>query len=68
MSNPGQSNAAAERSAHVTRGGAQGVEDSFIVEVSPGRYALKAVVRRDREIAELQARVAELEAQLASHK
>ena len=63
--NGGQSNAAAERSAHVTRGVSRTAEDSFIVEVSPGRYQLKAVVERDREIAELRARIAELEAQLA---
>lgn len=45
-----QSNAAAERSAHVERGPGRRIPgESFLVEVSPGIFKLKAVVEAERE-------------------
>ena len=45
-----QSNAAAERSAHVERGAGRRIPgESFLVEVSPGIFRLKAVVEAERE-------------------
>lgn len=38
-----QSNSAAERSAHVTRGAAEKTVESIVVEVSPGVFVLRAV-------------------------
>lgn len=57
----GQSNAAAERSAHVTRNGPAPAETvSPCVEVAPGVFRLRAIVERDVEIARLRAEVAAL--------
>ena len=51
-----QSNAAAERSAHVTRGSGRTIPgETFLIEVTPGVFQLKALVERDREIARLRA-------------
>lgn len=51
----GQNNAAAERSAHVTRGGRSIPGESFLVEVKPGVFQIKAVAEAQREIARLRA-------------
>jgi hypothetical protein len=53
----GQGDAAAERSAHVTRGETPGVSRSPVVETAPGVFQLRAIVERDAEIARLQAEV-----------
>ncbi len=45
-----QNNAAAERSAHVTRGTGRSIPgENFLVETSPGVFQLKAVVEARRE-------------------
>ena len=45
-----QNNAAAERSAHVERGAGRRIPgESFLVEVSPGVFQIKAVVEAERE-------------------
>ena len=45
-----QNNAAAERSAHVDRGPARRIPgESFLAEVAPGVFQLKAVVEAERE-------------------
>lgn len=50
-----QSNAAAERSAHVTRGDGRTIPgESFLMEVSPGVFQIKAVAEAHRTIVELQ--------------
>lgn len=47
-----QNNAAAERSAHVNRGPRRAIPgESFLVEVSPGVFQIKAVVEAQREAA-----------------
>jgi hypothetical protein len=49
-----QNNAAAERSAHVTRGTGRSIPgENFLVETSPGVFQLKAVVEAKRQAAEL---------------
>ncbi len=50
-----QNNAAAERSAHVTRGSAPTIKEDVVVEVSKGVFQLKAVAEAEREIARLRA-------------
>lgn len=51
-----QSNAAAERSAHVERGVGRKIPgESFLVEVSPGVFQIKAVVEAEREAAKWRA-------------
>jgi hypothetical protein len=50
-----QSNAAAERSAHVNRGYADSIKENFLVEVSKGIFKLKAVVNAEAEVARLRA-------------
>jgi len=50
-----QSNAAAERSAHVTRGAARSIPgESFLVEVKPGVFQIKALAEANQIVAELQ--------------
>ena len=51
----GQNNAAAERSAHVERGERRIPGESFLVEVRPGVFQIKAVALAEREIARLRA-------------
>lgn len=51
----GQNNAAAERSAHVERGERRIAGESFLVEVRPGVFQIKAVAVAEREIARLRA-------------
>ena len=59
-----QSNAAAERSAHVERGPGRRIPgESFLVEVSPGIFKLKAVVEAERERDEARARAERAEAE-----
>ena len=48
-----QNNAAAERSAHVTRGSATTIKETFLVEVSKGVFQLKAVAEAEKEAARL---------------
>jgi hypothetical protein len=48
-----QNNAAAERSAHVTRGSATTIKETFLVEVSKGVFQLKAVAEAEKEVARL---------------
>lgn len=48
-----QSNAAAERSAHVERGPRRIPGESFLVEVSPGVFQIKALAEAKREIERL---------------
>jgi hypothetical protein len=56
-----QSNAAAERSAHVERGSARRIPgEAFLLEVSPGVFQLKALVEALREVERLRAEVASL--------
>ena len=50
-----QNNAAAERSAHVTRGSATTIKETFLVEVSKGVFQLKAVAEAEKEVARLRA-------------
>jgi hypothetical protein len=50
-----QNNAAAERSAHVTRGSATTIKETFLVEVSKGVFQLKAVAEVQQEAARLRA-------------
>jgi len=50
-----QNNAAAERSAHVTRGSAPTIKEDIVVEVSKGVFQLKAVAEAEKEIARLRA-------------
>ena len=50
-----QSNSAAERSAHVTRGSAPTIKENILVEVSKGSFQLKAVAEAEKEIARLRA-------------
>lgn len=51
-----QNNAAAERSAHVERGPARRIPgESFLVEVSPGVFQIKAVAEAAREAAKWRA-------------
>jgi hypothetical protein len=52
-----QSRAAAERSAHVTRGPEAAAVVSPVVEVRPGVCQLRAVVERDAEIERLRAQI-----------
>jgi chromosome segregation ATPase len=49
-----QSNSAAERSAHVTRGAARASEN-ILAEVAPGVFKLKPLVEAEREIERLRA-------------
>jgi hypothetical protein len=49
-----QSNAAAERSAHVTRG-VRRASENVLAEVAPGVFKLKPLVEAEREIARLRA-------------
>lgn len=56
----GQTDAAAERSAHVTRGGTDAPTHWPIVEVAPGRWQLRAIAERDAEIARLRAELDDL--------
>ena len=49
----GQNNAAAERSAHVERGERRIPGESFLVEVKPGVFQIKAVAQAEREVARL---------------
>lgn len=50
-----QSNAAAERSAHVERGPSRTIPgESFLIEVSPGVFQLKSLVLANQTIKELQ--------------
>ena len=59
-----QNNAAAERSAHVERGAGRRIPgESFLVEVSPGIFKLKAVVEVERERDEARARAERAEAE-----
>ena len=51
----GQNDAAAERSAHVERGERRIPGESFLVEVRPGVFQIKAVALAEREIARLRA-------------
>ena len=51
----GQNDAAAERSAHVERGERRIPGESFLVEVRPGVFQIKAVAVAEREIARLRA-------------
>ncbi|WKV16927.1 hypothetical protein [Microcystis phage MJing1] len=44
-----QSNAAAERSAHVTRGAAQAPGADILVEVAPGVFKLRAIVEVEQQ-------------------
>jgi hypothetical protein len=55
-----QSNEAAERSAHVTRGSAPTTSDSVMLEVSPGVFKLRVLVEAEHEIEMLKADVASL--------
>jgi len=48
-----QNNAAAERSAHVTRGSAPTIKENILVEVSKGVFQLKAVAEAEKEVARL---------------
>jgi hypothetical protein len=48
-----QNNAAAERSAHVTRGSATTIKETFLAEVSKGVFQLKAVAEAEKEAARL---------------
>lgn len=48
-----QSNDAAERSAHVTRGGAKQEVISPVVEIAPGLFRLRVLVEAEAEIARL---------------
>jgi hypothetical protein len=48
-----QSKEAAERSAHVTRGSATTIKETFLVEVSKGVFQLKAVAEAEKEAARL---------------
>jgi len=50
-----QSNAAAERSAHVTRGVREVPAEWPVVQLPDGTWQLKAVVERDAEIEKLRA-------------
>jgi len=50
-----QSNAAAERSAHVTRGNSNVPAEWPVVQLPDGTWQLKAVVERDAEIEKLRA-------------
>lgn len=50
-----QSNAAAERSAHVARGAFKRSGENFLVEVKPGIWQLKAVAEAEMEIEHLRA-------------
>jgi hypothetical protein len=50
-----QNNAAAERSAHVTRGSAPRIKENILVEVSKGIFQLKAVAEAEKEVARLRA-------------
>jgi hypothetical protein len=55
-----QNDAAAERSAHVERGAGRRIPgESFLVEVSPGIFKLKAVVEAEREIERLRSALRE---------
>lgn len=54
----GQGNDAAERSAHVTRGAAERETVGPCVEVAPGQWRLRALVEAEARIAELEAEVA----------
>ena len=51
----GQNDAAAERSAHVERGERRIPGESFLVEVRPGVFQIKAVAEAEREVARLRA-------------
>jgi len=55
-----QSNEAAERSAHVTRGSAHTTSDSVMLEVSPGVFKLRVLAEAEQEIERLRAEVASL--------
>jgi len=55
-----QSNAAAERSAHVTRGNSNVRAEWPVVQLPDGTWQLKAVVERDAEIEKLRAAVQDL--------
>ena len=57
-----QSNAAAERSAHVERGPRRIPGESFLVEVSPGVFQIKALAEARAEIERLRAEIVLLEA------
>lgn len=57
-----QTNAAAERSAHVERGPRRIPGESFLVEVSPGVFQIKALAEARAEIERLRAEIVLLEA------
>lgn len=50
-----QTKAAAERSAHVTRGAGPTIKEVPIAEVSKGVFQLKAIIKANAEIARLRA-------------
>ncbi len=54
-----QSNSAAERSAHVTRGAARASEN-ILAEVAPGVFKLKPLVEAEREIERLREALASI--------
>lgn len=63
----GQNNAAAERSAHVERGERRIPGESFLVEVAPGVFQIKAVAEAQREVAQLQRDCADYVAERWKH-
>ena len=50
-----QSNAAAERSVHIIRGGREVLAACPVVQLPGGKWQLKAIVERDAEIEKLRA-------------